>query len=174
MKEVFKHSFVFTSAPWSWQLMHHNVNMYSGASHQVLNIMTTKAYHFSHNFTNAEPLRTCLLQWGLLLKKIRAFVRLLGCLIYNMDETGMPLHPSPLKVATWKGHRNPSQVLSGVKSQVTVVGCVSTGGQCWPPMMIWDWKTLPVGCLGGPETIYGLSDKGWIDQYVDPYAFFQI
>ena len=87
-------------------------------------------------------------------------------LLHNMDETGMPLDPGPLRVATWKGHKNPSQVSSGLKSQMTVVGCVSAGGQCLPPMVIWDRKTLPPELAVGevPGTIYGLSDKGWIDQ----------
>ena len=88
------------------------------------------------------------------------------CLIFNMDETGMPLDPKPLKIVTWKGHKNPSQVSSGLKSQVTVVGCVSAGGQCLPPMVIWDRKNLPPELAMGevPGTIYGLSSKGWIDQ----------
>ncbi len=88
------------------------------------------------------------------------------CLIYNMDETGMPLDPKPLKVVTRKGHKNPSQISSGIKSQVTVVGCVSAGGQCMPPMVIWDRKNLPPELAVGevPGTIYGLSSKGWIDQ----------
>ena len=52
---------------------------------------------------------------------------------------------------------------SGLKSQVTVVGC---GGQCIPPMVIWDRKNLPPELAVGevPGTIYGLSMKGWIDQ----------
>ena len=42
----------------------------------------------------------------------------------------------PLKIVTWKDHKNPSQVSSGVKSCViTVVGCVGAGGQCLPPMV---------------------------------------
>ena len=88
------------------------------------------------------------------------------CQIFNMDETGMPLDPSPLKVVTWKGHKNPAQVSSGSKAQVTVVGCVSAGGQCLPPMVIWDRKRLPPELAVGevPGTIYGLSAKGWIDQ----------
>ena len=55
---------------------------------------------------------------------------------------------------------------SGVKSQVTVVACVSAGGQCLPPMVIWDRKMFPPELAVGevPGTIYGLSDKGWIDQ----------
>ena len=88
------------------------------------------------------------------------------CSIFNMDETGMPLDPKPPKVVTWRGHKNPSQVSSGVKSQNTVVGCVSAGGQCLPPMVIWDRKNLPPELAVGevPGTIYGLSSKGWIDQ----------
>ena len=88
------------------------------------------------------------------------------CQIFNIDETGMPLDPKPLKVVTWKGHKNPSQVSSGVKTQITVVGCVSAGGQCLPPMVIWDRKNLPPELAVGeiPGTIYGLSHKGWIDQ----------
>ena len=65
------------------------------------------------------------------------------CQIFNMDETGMPFDPQPLKVVTWRGHKNPTQVSSGQKTQVTVVGCVSAGGQCIPPMVIWDRKNLP-------------------------------
>ena len=65
------------------------------------------------------------------------------CQIFNMDETGMPFDPQPLKVVAWRGHKNPTQVSSGLKSQVTVVGCVSAGGQCAPPMVIWDRKNLP-------------------------------
>ena len=88
------------------------------------------------------------------------------CFIFNMDETGMPLDPKPPKIVAYKGHKNPSQVSSGVKTQVTVVGCVSAGGQCLPPMVIWDRKNLPpelaVGEVAG--TIYGPSAKGWIDQ----------
>ena len=88
------------------------------------------------------------------------------CLIFNMDETGMPLDPKPPKIVTWKGHKNPSQVSGGVKTQITIVGCVSAGGQCLPPMVIWDRKNLPPELAVGevPGTIYGLSSKGWIDQ----------
>ena len=30
------------------------------------------------------------------------------CQIFNMDETGMPFDPQPLKVVTWRGHKNPT------------------------------------------------------------------
>ena len=88
------------------------------------------------------------------------------CQIFNMDETGLPLDPKPLKIVSWKGHKNPSQVSSGLKSQITVVGCVSAGGQCLPPMVIWNRKTLPPELANQevPGSVYGLSPKGWIDQ----------
>ena len=53
----------------------------------------------------------------------------------------MPLDPKLLKVVTQRGHKNPSQVSGGVKTQITLVGCVIAGGQCLPPMVIWDCKT---------------------------------
>ena len=86
-------------------------------------------------------------------------------LIYNMDETGFPLDPKPLKIVHVRGEKNPSSISSGKKSQVTVVGCVSASGQCIPPMVVWDRKTLSPDLAVGevPGTIYGLSKKGWMD-----------
>ena len=81
-----------------------------------------------------------------------------------MDE--MPLDPKPLKIVTWKGQKNPSQVSSGVKTQITAVGCVSAGGQCLPPTVIWDRKSHPpeLAVEEVPGAVYRLSSKGWIDQ----------
>ena len=78
----------------------------------------------------------------------------------------MPLDPKTLKIVTSKGHKNPSQVSSGVKSQITVAGYVSAGGQCLPPMVICDCKNLPpeLAVEEVPRAVYGLSSKGWIDQ----------
>ena len=91
------------------------------------------------------------------------------CLIFNMDETGMPLDPKPLKIVTWKGHKNPSQVSSGLKSQVTVVGCVSAGGQCLPPMVIWDRKNLPPDPMGEVPGRAGLTRSSLTSG--SPYTF---
>ena len=87
------------------------------------------------------------------------------CQVFNMDETGMPLSPKPLKVFDKRGVRNPSAFTSPDKSQITVVGCVNASGQCIPPMVIWDRKQLnPELAIGEvPGTIYGLSSKGWMD-----------
>ena len=77
-------------------------------------------------------------------------------LIYNMDETGFPLDPKPLNIVHVRGEKNPSSISSGKKSQVTVVGCVSASGQCIPPMVVWDRKTLSPDLAVGevPGTIY--------------------
>ena len=86
-------------------------------------------------------------------------------LIYNMDETGFPLDPKPLKTIHIRGDKNPSSLSSGSKAQVTVVACVSGAGQALPPMIIWARKTMkPELAIGEiPGTIYGLSEKGWMD-----------
>ena len=88
------------------------------------------------------------------------------CQIFNIDESGMPYDPKPLKTIHKRGIKNPSHISSGSKGQVTIVGCVSAGGQCLPPMIIWDRKTLSPDLTIGeiPGTVYGLSSKGWIDQ----------
>ena len=88
------------------------------------------------------------------------------CLIFKMDETEIPLDSFKPKIVTFRGHKNPVQVSGGEKSQVTVVGCVSTSGQCLPPMVIWDKKALlpELAVKEVRGTIYGLSEKGWMDQ----------
>ena len=103
------------------------------------------------------------------------------CNIFNMDETGMPLDPKPLKTIHIKGERNPVAPASGLKTQITVVGCVSAGGYCLPPMVIWDGKKIRPELTVGevPGTIYGLSAKGWMDQELFdacmvPLPFFEV
>ena len=89
------------------------------------------------------------------------------CQLFNMDETGMPLNPKPLKMVCATGSKNPVSITSGNKSQITVVGCVNAAGYCIPPMVIYGGrKTLSAALVQNeiPGTIYGLSSKGWIDQ----------
>lgn len=88
------------------------------------------------------------------------------CQIFNVDETGLPLDAKSPKLVFERGERNPAAIGSGNKAQITVIGCVSAGGVCLPPMVIWDRKTLSPELTVGevPGTIYGLSDKGWVDQ----------
>lgn len=87
-------------------------------------------------------------------------------LVFNMDETGMPLNPKPPKTVHAKGDKNPFSVCGDTKAQITVVGCVSAAGQCLPPMVIWDRKKLNREFTKKeiPGTIYGLCSKGWMNQ----------
>ena len=87
------------------------------------------------------------------------------CQIYNMDETGMPLDPTPTKVVTVKGTKHPTCITTDNKAQITVVGCCSADGRALPPMVIFDRKNLkPELTLGEfPGTTYGLSKNGLLD-----------
>ena len=87
------------------------------------------------------------------------------CLLFNMDESGMPLDPKLLKTVAQKGVKI-HQFTSGIKTQMTVVDCVSASGQCIPPMVIWKRKILrpELACGEVSGTVYGLSSKSWIDQ----------
>lgn len=73
-------------------------------------------------------------------------------LIYNMDESGMPLDHRPPRIVAKKGQRKVRYRTSGNKKQITVVGCTSAVGQAIPPMVIFEAKNLnpewvKVGCL---------------------------
>ena len=85
--------------------------------------------------------------------------------IFNLDETGMPLDPSPPLVVAKRGQKNPSAVGSGDKTQVTVLACCNAAGYALPPFVIFDRMSLKPELTVGevPGTVYGLSKKGWID-----------
>ena len=85
--------------------------------------------------------------------------------IFNLDETGMPLNPSPPHLVATRGMKNPSAVGSGDKSQITVLACCSASGYVLPPFVILDRLSLTQDFTVGevPGTVYGLSKKGWID-----------
>ena len=87
-------------------------------------------------------------------------------LVFNMDETGFPLDPKPLKEIFVRGEKNPCSVTAGNKSQITVVGCVSAAGQCLPPMVVWPRKRMkPELAIGEvPGTVYDLVESGWMNQ----------
>ena len=103
-----------------------------------------------------------------LLEKTMAEYDLLDkpCQVFNADESGFPLAPKPLKAVHCSGEHTTHAINSGNKAQITVLACVSAGGHSLPPMVIWDKKVLSPELTNGeiPGTIYGLSDKGWIDQ----------
>lgn len=87
------------------------------------------------------------------------------CQIFNADESGFPLAPKSPKGIHAIGEHSAQAINSGNKSQITILACVSAGGHCLPPMVIWDRKSLSPELTNGeiPGTIYGLSDKGWVD-----------
>jgi len=90
------------------------------------------------------------------------------CQLFNIDETGLPLSPRPLKMICQIGSKTPSCIESGNKSQVTVVGCVSAAGYSIPPMIVYSRKSsfLSREMIQGeiPGTAYGFSSNGWMDQ----------
>ena len=95
--------------------------------------------------------------------------------IFNLDETGMPLNPSPPLLVATRGLKNPSAVGSGDKSQITVLACCSASGYVLPPFVILDRLNLKQEFTGGevPGTVYGLSKKGWIDGELFEMWFFR-
>ena len=86
--------------------------------------------------------------------------------IYNVDESGMPLeHKQPKRVAQ-RGAKKVYRRSSGNKAQITIVACASATGVALPPMVIFQGARLNHALTEGevPGTLYGVSDKGWIDQ----------
>ena len=81
--------------------------------------------------------------------------------IYNVDETGMPLDPTPPRVAACKGQKKVRVRSGGKKGQMTVLGCVNVIGQAIPPMVIFDAQKLNQEWTMGefPGTTYGAKHK---------------
>ena len=65
--------------------------------------------------------------------------------IYSVDKTSMPLDHHPPKVVAVKGQKKVRSRMSGNKSQVTVIACVSATGHALPPFVIFDAKQLKSG-----------------------------
>ena len=53
--------------------------------------------------------------------------------IFNVDETGMPLEHKHEKAVAQKGVRNVTALTSGRKTNTTVIACGSAAGQVIPP-----------------------------------------
>ena len=87
------------------------------------------------------------------------------CQIFNTDETGIPLDLKPLKVYGTVSQKNFYSLSTGNKSQITVLACVSAGGLCLPPMIIYNRKGFGDGMDDGtiPGTLFAISPKGWMD-----------
>ncbi len=86
-------------------------------------------------------------------------------LIFNADESGMPLQHRPGKRIAVKGQKHVHVLASGNKAQITVLACVNATGYSLPPMVVFNRKTLSPELTRGevPGTIYGLSASGWMD-----------
>jgi len=90
-------------------------------------------------------------------------------LIFNCDESGMPLSHRPGHCIARKGQKHVTTAVSGNKSQITILACASATGNTIPPFVIFDCKNLNQELtIGGvPGTMYGLSlGSGWIDTEV--------
>ena len=86
--------------------------------------------------------------------------------IYNMDETGVPLDPTPPKIITAKGQKKVRYRTSGKKQQITVIGCGNATGQAMPPFIIFAAKQI--NSLWTQNEVvgsrYAVTDNGWITQ----------
>ena len=91
--------------------------------------------------------------------------------IYNMDESGMPLDHKPPKVVALRGAKKVHCRTSGNKAQITVLACANAAGNVIPPMVIFEGKRLNPDWTKGevPDTLYGMSDKGWTDMELFSY-----
>ena len=85
--------------------------------------------------------------------------------LYNVDETGIPLDPKTPRIVTVKGTRKVRYQSTGRKGQITVVACGNAAGQVIPPLIIFDAKNIRQAWMKNevPGTMYGSSDKGWIN-----------
>ena len=88
--------------------------------------------------------------------------------IFNCDETGLCLDHTPSKIVANKGQKHPRLVTSGNKKQITVLGCANAAGNVVPPLVIFGRKSLDSKLVVGevPGTMYGLSNKGWMDSEI--------
>ena len=93
-------------------------------------------------------------------------LRHLPCQIFNCDESGFSLDPPAPNVIVPRGTKHPYNVSSGDKSQITALVCSNAGGYVIPPFIIFDRKNLKPEMTEGevPGSMYGLSNKGWIDR----------
>ncbi len=87
-------------------------------------------------------------------------------LIFNCDESGIPLAHRPGKRIAGRGQKHVQVVSSDSKTRVTVLACANASGYAIPPMVIYARANLSQQLTRGeiPGTMYGLSpSSGWID-----------
>ena len=83
----------------------------------------------------------------------------------------MPLDHKPPKFIVQKGRKKVHCQTSGNKAQITVLACGNAAGCMIPPMVIFEGKRLNPEWTKGevPDTLYGMSDKGWTDMELFSY-----
>lgn len=86
--------------------------------------------------------------------------------VYNVDETGLTVVQSKLaSVIGRKGKRQIASLTSAERGAlITVVACMSAGGDFVPPMLIFPRKNMNVQLLRGtpPGTIGEVHPSGWV------------
>ena len=65
--------------------------------------------------------------------------------IFNCDESGLPLNSKCAKVVDKSGSKSPSFVTGGDKSQLTVLACSNAAGYAIPPFVIFGRQSLNQG-----------------------------
>lgn len=77
----------------------------------------------------------------------------------------MPLTQTPPKVVAGVAQKHPYAIMSGDRSQITVMACGSASGCSILPLVILNSKHLQLEMtMGeGPGTFCGLSDSGWMN-----------
>ena len=89
--------------------------------------------------------------------------------LYNVDESGIPLDASSTKVVTVKVRYQST----GRKGQIIVVACGNASRQVLLPLIIFDTKNIRQSWMKNevPGTMYGSSDKGWINTDLSKVGF---
>ncbi|XP_067649060.1 uncharacterized protein [Haliotis asinina] len=89
-------------------------------------------------------------------------------LIWNIDETSVPLTHKPTKVLAEAGVKNVPGRVGNIRDNVTVLACINAAGGNIPPMAIVKGKTPK--CLqayntpaGVPGTAYTYQSRAWME-----------
>ena len=83
---------------------------------------------------------------------------------YNCDETGFPMCPKTGKILCAKDAKNPYTITSSDKSQITVMACLSAGGNFMEPMIVFPQERFNFNPLAGfRNACIGRSSNGWMD-----------
>ena len=87
-------------------------------------------------------------------------------LIFNIDKFGFLLDPKPLKSVFKRGEKKTCSITAGNESQITICQCC--GSVCSSNGIVFARKTMNPALAHGevPGSVYGLSDNGWMTQYI--------